>query len=94
MPRPRRKTERAFNAKGLKREEGSDHTKWKLFDERGRYTGIKTKTSRSGKDIDDTLLFLMGKQLKFDTRKQLLCFIDCCWNRDDYFNMLRKKEEV
>ena len=94
MPRPRQKTESAFSTKGLKREEGSHHIKWKLFDERDRYTGIKTRTSRSGKDIDDTILSLIRKQLKFDTKEQLLYFIDCCWERDDYFNMLRRKEAI
>ncbi len=94
MPRPRQKTESAFSTKGLKREEGSHHTKWKLFDERDRYTGIKTRTSRSGKDIDDTILSLIRKQLKFDTKEELLDFIDCDWKRDDYFDMLRRKKEL
>jgi len=94
MPRPRQKTESAFSIKGLKREEGRHHTKWKLFDERDRYTGIKTRTSRSGKDINDTILSLIRKQLKFDTKEQLLYFIDCHWERDDYFDMLRTKKEI
>ncbi len=57
----------------------------------GKETGPFTKVSHSGKEISDSLITPMRKQLKLDTNRQVRELIECPMSRDDYTNFLKQK---
>jgi len=88
MPRARKDVETGLLAKGFQQREG-DHAYYIYYDLQGKKSTAKTKTSHSGKDLDDSLLALMSRQTKL-TKKQFLDLVDCPLSRDDYEKILRQ----
>ncbi len=88
MSRARKDVEAGLLAKGFQCREG-DHSYFIYYDTAGKKTIAKTKTSHSGKDLDDSLLALMAKQIKL-TKKQFLELVDCPLSREAYQQILTK----
>ena len=57
----------------------------------GRETGPFTKVSHSGKEISDSLITPMRKQLRLDTNRQVRELIECPMSGDNYTTFLKKK---
>lgn len=91
----RRQIEKAFGQKGLVPEEAKGHRKWILLHE-GRYTGIFTKISRSPKykEIDDTTLGRISRQLKFRMLHQFKDFVECPVTQEMYLELLREQHYI
>ncbi len=81
------KVEKSLLRKGFKKEEG-DHHYFIYWDLAGKKTIAKTKTSHSGKDLDDTLLGLMAHQVKL-SRPQFSKLVACPLSREEYEEILR-----
>jgi hypothetical protein len=88
MSRARKDVESGLLAKGFQKRDG-DHTYFIYHDTDGKKSTAKTKTSHSGKDLDDSLLALMSKQAKL-TKKQFLDLVDCPLSRAEYETLLRQ----
>ena len=88
MTRARKDVETSLLAKGFQQRE-SDHAYFIYYDTSGKKSTAKTKTSHSGKDLDDGLLALMSRQTKL-TKKQFLDLVDCPLSRTEYENILRQ----
>lgn len=86
MPRPRKDVESGLLSKGFQKCDG-DHLYFIYYDLSGKKTPVKTKTSHSGKDLDDNLLSMMAHQVRL-TKKQFLDLIDCPLSRIDYDGIL------
>lgn len=87
----RTKIETGLLNKGFVKD-NSDHRIFRLIVD-GRITGIKTWTSHGSKykDYGNDLLDLMKKELRLDTKSQLVRLIDCPLNYQDYISYLRAK---
>ncbi len=60
----------------------------------GEKTGIRTKVSHNNKGIGEGLISLIKKQLRLDSKAQLVDLKDCPMSYDDYLNHLRAKNIV
>lgn len=91
MPRDRVDIEKSLLKKGFV-EVGGDHQFFHFYVD-GKFTGIHTKLSRGTKYkvYDDSLLSKMWKQLKLDSKKELLQLIDCPMNEEQYRGKLQDK---
>lgn len=79
----RRDVEAGLLRKGFQKEDG-DHNYFiyhRMSD--GKPTGVFTKTSHSGKDLDDFLLGQMAKQCRVNKR-QFLALVECPLTREEY----------
>lgn len=75
--------EAALQEKGLRREEG-DHHYFFHWTQEGLKSSLRTKTSHgSGKDLEDTLLALMGNQTKL-VKAEFLDLVDCPMSRHEH----------
>lgn len=92
MPRPKLAVESALKSKGFEEQDG-DHRFFVYWTEDGKKTRARTKTSHTPKmkDIPDSLLGQMAKQVCLDTKGQFLELVDCPMSRGDYENVLRGK---
>ena len=89
---PKKTVERAFRQKGLVCEEATDHRKWIVLHE-GKYTAVFTKVSRSPKhkDIDDTNLAKMSRQLRFRALHDFKEFVGCPITQEIYLELLKEQ---
>jgi len=92
MPRPKTVVEAALKAKGFQLSEG-DHHFFIYWTKNGKKTRARTKTSHTPKmkDIPDSLLTQIAKQVCLDSKAQLLQLVDCPMSRDDYEQVLHDK---
>lgn len=92
---PRDAIASALSKKWFGSEEGARHTIFFLIVE-GRQYPVRTFLSRGSgyKDYDDSLLSLIRKQLHFDTKTQLLRFVDCSMGPEEYVALLVKKGTI
>lgn len=84
--------QQALEKKGFVKKEG-DHHFYFFTDKEGKITpNIKTKISHNKKkEYGDNLLSMIQKQLKLETKKELLNLIECSLSEDEYREILRKK---
>ncbi len=86
MQRNKHDVEQALTNKGFERDESHHH----LFfyrTLRGQLTAIRTRTSHSGKTLDDYLLRQMAKQCRLD-RPDFIRLVDCPLTREGYEKQL------
>jgi len=57
-------------------------------------THIKTKISHGSNEYSDSLLSAMQKQLKLNSKKELLELINCPMSQEDYIGLLKNKNEI
>jgi predicted RNA binding protein YcfA (HicA-like mRNA interferase family) len=88
MTRARKDVEGGLLAKGFQQSE-SHHHYFLYHDLAGRKTAVKTKTSHAGKDLDDSLLGLMARQVRL-SKKQFLDLLDCPLTREAYDRIVGK----
>ena len=72
---------------GFEQVDGSDHDAYAFF-----YDGRKiatTRFSRSHRDIDDTLLTQIARQIRVHDRKFLNEMVSCTRSREDFLQRLR-----
>ena len=84
------KTKQVLNnllKKGFHKSE-NDHTYLVLYVE-NKKTSIRTKISHGGKEIGDSLIILMSKQLKID-KKYFMDLVSCTKNGDEYVRELER----
>jgi hypothetical protein len=86
MPRPARDIAAALQQKGFKRKE-NDHTFFHLW-VAGKKTMIFTKLSHGERELPDSLLSAMARQVKLN-RKQFFDLVDCPLSSQNYINLLR-----
>ncbi|MGK7920975.1 MAG: hypothetical protein AB4080_13305 [Trichodesmium sp.] len=88
MPRKKSQVEKSLLAKGFRLNQ-THHHYFIYYDQEGKKTTIKTKTSHTGKikDIPDNLLAKMAKQCHL-TKSEFLALIDCPLSREEYENQL------
>ncbi len=72
--------------KGFRLSEG-DHHRY-IFYNGDSETTVRTKISHSGKDIGDTLISTMSKQLKMN-KNDFLKFVDCKISKEEYTQYLK-----
>ncbi len=91
MPIEQSKIEKGLLNKGFIRENGP-HKFFRLT-VNGKITGIKTWLSHGSgyKDYDETLIHAIKKELKLDTKQQLIKLIECPLSHKDYISYLRAK---
>jgi len=82
MQRDRRKVEQALLKKGFEQDERHHHF-FLYRTENGQLSNIRTKTSHSGKELDDYLLGKMAQQCHL-AKKQFLDLVDCPLSRTEY----------
>jgi hypothetical protein len=82
MTRARKDVESGLRAKGFQKSDG-DHHYFIYYDLCGKKTPVKTKTSHSGRDLDDSLLGMMARQVRL-SKRQFLDLLDCPLSRQDY----------
>jgi hypothetical protein len=82
MQRDRLKVQQALIRKGFEQDD-THHHYFVYRTEEGLLTPIRTRTSHSGKTLDDYLLGAMAKQCRLD-RGQFLELVDCPLSRTDY----------
>ena len=82
MPRAKKDVESGLLAKGFQQSD-SHHHYFVYHDLAGKKTPVKTKTSHGGKDLDDSLLGLMARQVRL-SKKQFVDLIDCPLTRQAY----------
>jgi hypothetical protein len=92
---PRDAIATALSKKWFGSEEGKRHTLFFLTIG-GKQYPVRTFLSRGSgyKDYNDTLLSQVRKQLCFDTKDQLLRFIDCDMGPQEYVDLLVKKRII
>ncbi|MDO9035796.1 MAG: hypothetical protein Q7U51_11405 [Methanoregula sp.] len=69
----------------------SDHCYFYLKDANDEITNVRTKIGQHGsmKDISDDLLSVMYKQLHFESKNEMMRFIDCTKNYEEYLAYLK-----
>lgn len=87
----RSKIEEGLLRKGFVREMGSH--RFLRLKVGNKTTGIKTWTSHGSdyKDYGDALLTAIKKELRLDTKQQLVRLIECPLSHQDYVSSLREK---
>lgn len=92
MSRPKSVVEGALEKKGFRKAEG-DHHYFYYVNKDGKKTMSRTKTSHSRKmkDIPDSLLSQMARQVQL-SKKDFLLLVDCPMSRDDYDERLKVKQ--
>lgn len=84
----RRRAERSLKQKGFV-QDNTDHRMFYLYVE-GRKTSIFTYTSHGGKEIDDSLLNLMRRELRLQTNRQARDLLLCPMTGEAYVRWLRE----
>jgi hypothetical protein len=86
MPRSARAVAAGLREKGF-RDRENDHTFFHLYVD-DKKTIVSTKISHGEKEIGDTLLALMARQVKL-SRKQFLDLVDCPLTLAQYIELLQ-----
>jgi hypothetical protein len=96
MPVKQREFERAITRKGFVVVSDRDHRYFFLKNPNGEMTPVRTKISVHGdqKDISDSLLSVMYKQLHFENKADFMKFIDCTKSYEDYVHWLKMKDKI
>ena len=91
MPVKQREFRKAALKKGFVAVKQSEHCYFYLKNPEGKITVVRTKMSQHGKmkDISDDLLSVMYKQLHFDTKDDMMKFIECTKSYDEYVASLK-----
>lgn len=73
----------------------SDH-RFYYYEHNGKLTSIKTKisTGSSYKTYSESLISQLKKQLKFNTKKELLDFINCPMSAEQYKVLLTINKHI
>lgn len=82
MPRKQIEVEKSLGVKGFLPSKG-DHNYFHYYSKAGKKTRVFTKTSHGSREIDDSLLGCMARQVKL-TRRDFERLIDCPLDRDTY----------
>lgn len=82
MPRKQSEVEKSLVLKGFRSVRG-DHNYFHYYSKAGKKTRVFTKTSHGSREIDDSLLGRMARQVKLD-RSDFDLLIDCPLDRDTY----------
>jgi hypothetical protein len=82
MPRKQVDVEKSLVAKGFQPSKG-DHNYFHYYSIAGKKTRVFTKTSHGAREIDDSLLGCMARQLKLG-RRDFDRLVDCPLDRDTY----------
>lgn len=82
MPRKQNEVEKSLCSKGFHPAKG-DHNYFHYYSKAGKKTRIFTKTSHGSREIDDSLLGCMARQVKL-SRGDFDRLIDCPLDRDTY----------
>ncbi len=92
MPRPRSNIQSTLKKKGFREEEKAKH-RYYHFVYSGKFTGVSTFVSRGTKykEISDSILSKMRKQLHLNNKKELLDLVDCPMDEDQLVAILRDK---
>jgi len=92
---PREAIASALTKKGFVSEECAKHIAYYLTIKGKQYT-VRTFLSRGStyKDYGDTLLSLVKKQMRFETKEQFLRFVECNMDGKEYLKFLVSKGAV
>ncbi|WP_298018238.1 hypothetical protein [uncultured Parasphingopyxis sp.] len=92
--RKRRDIDKALQKKGFKKSE-NDHSYYIYHDLSGRKTTKRTKLSHGTqhKDIDDSLLTVMARQIKLP-KKKFLELVDCTLDQKGYEKLLGSQRQA
>lgn len=91
--RSKRAVETALVQKGFREQDG-DHHYFVYWTADGRKTVARTKTSHgSGKDLGDSLLTQMARQVKL-TKGAFLELVDCPMSREQYEKQLSSGNHI
>ena len=82
MPRKQSEVEKSLGVKGFLPTKG-DHNFFHYYSIAGKKTRVFTKTSHGSREINDSLLGCMARQVKL-TRGDFDRLIDCPLDRDTY----------
>lgn len=82
MPRKQSEVEKSLCVKGFLPSKG-DHNYFLYYSKAGKKTRVFTKTSHGSREIDDSLLGCMARQVRL-TRSDFDRLIDCPLDRDAY----------
>ena len=82
MPRKQSEVEKSLGVKGFQPAKG-DHNYFHYYSKAGKKTRIFTKTSHGSREIADSLLGCMARQVKL-ARGDFDRLIDCPLDRDTY----------
>jgi len=82
MPRKQVDVEKSLVMKGFQASKG-DHNYFHYYSKSGKKTRVFTKTSHGAREIDDSLLGSMARQLKL-CRRDFERLVDCPLDRDTY----------
>lgn len=90
MPIKQREFAKAALKKGFVKVKG-EHCYFYLKDANDEITGVRTKIGQHGnlKDISDDLLAVMYKQLHFESKNEMIRFIDCTKSYEEYLAHLK-----
>jgi hypothetical protein len=91
MPIKQREFQKAVLKKGFVAVKQSEHCYFYLKNADDEITPVRTKMGKHGnlKDISDDLLSIMYKQLHFDTKNDMMKFIDCTKSYEEYVASLK-----
>ncbi|MCX6698315.1 MAG: hypothetical protein NTV68_00070 [Methanomicrobiales archaeon] len=91
MPIKQREFSKAALKKGFVAVKQSEHCYFYLKNPDDKITHIRTKMGQHGnvKDISDDLLSVMYKQLHFESKNEMMRFIDCTKSYDEYIASLK-----
>lgn len=87
-----RRISSSLQNKGFKAIE-SDHTYYWFFLD-GIRTHIKTKISHGESEYGDHLLSAMRKQLKLNSKLELMDLINCPMSQENYIELLNERDEL
>jgi hypothetical protein len=92
VPLERKEIENGLLKKGCFVKDNNDHKMFRLV-VGNKITGIKTWTSHGSKykDYSDFLLGAIKKQLRLETKPQLLNLLNCSLSAENYITYLKAK---
>lgn len=85
--------QRALEKKGYQLEE-NDHHFYRLYDENGKKTKIRTKISHGETEIKDPLINAMRKQMHFAKKGDFLNYVACSLSKEEYYDILREQNLI
>lgn len=90
----KREVQRALVKKGFKRDKSrTNHNIYYFYDDKGEKTSIHTMLSHNNKDITDSMLGKLSKELRL-RKDELIQYFECTLSKDDYINILRKNKTI
>lgn len=96
MPIKQREFQKAVLKKGFVVVKQSEHCYFYLKNSDDQITNVRTKMSQHGslKDISEDLLSVMYKQLHFETKDEMMRFIDCKKTYKEYIASLKTHDII